>query len=156
MSTMSSAFILRSRQLGRRIGLGALPLLLAAMFASGCENLAIGRTCTTLADEQIGRTQAAFNDEALECPTRLCIKPAQAGTATDTAPFCTAECNSSSDCDDNEGRDPSGSARDKRCTSGFVCGVAWEVGPLACKKLCVCKDFVKGDEIPTPASCNES
>jgi hypothetical protein len=32
--------------------------------------------------------------------------------------------------------------RRPRCKSGFVCGVGFEVGPLCCKKICLCKDFI--------------
>jgi len=146
---------LRQGSLGTTIS--AVLLSATLLFAaSACENQAIGRTCKTLA---VGTTdtQAVFNNEALECPTRLCVKPAyQQGVAqTETAPFCTAECSKNSDCDDAETRDKSNAA-DKRCTKSFVCATPFEVGPLACKKMCVCGDFVdisKSSKIPVPASC---
>ena len=35
-------------------------------------------------------------------------------------------------------------------------GVAFEVGPLCCKKLCICKDFltIPPSGLQTPATCN--
>lgn len=125
---------------------------LVALASTGCENLAIGRTCTTLADDEVTDLESIFNDEALECPTRLCVKPArQAVTSTDTAPFCTAECNADKDCADHEKRDPK-NPRDKRCTKGFTCAIAFETQPFACQKMCLCKDFV-GDNPEVPLSC---
>jgi len=131
--------------------LGALTFVTTA-----CEDKAIGRQCDTQADA--GAMQAVFNGQALECPTRVCIKPAvqqnvDPNTVNTTA-YCTADCSSDSDCD-GETRDKS-SPNDKRCTKGFVCAVPFEVGPLCCKKLCVCKDFLPANGLPTPASCNKS
>jgi hypothetical protein len=67
-----------------------------------------------------------------------------------TAAVCSAECSKDSDCEgETRGEKPA----DLRCEKGFVCGVAFEVGPLCCKKLCVCRDFVSGG-LPKPASCS--
>jgi hypothetical protein len=127
-----------------------------AVLGTGCENKAIGRPCDVQSDA--GSMQAVFNGQALECPSRICIKPSreQGVTMTDTAPYCTAECSKDSDCD-GERRDTS-NGRDRRCTKGFVCGVGFEVGPLCCKKLCLCRDFVvdQAGGLQTPASCDKS
>lgn len=126
----------------------------ALSMLAGCEDKAIGRQCDAQADA--GVLQAAYNGQALECPTRICLKPARevgVSMGIDTAPYCTAECSKDSDC---EGEDRGKGDADKRCKSGFVCGVAFEVGPLCCKKLCLCKDFIGTSGIRTPASCMES
>ncbi len=120
----------------------SLPLALAA---AACENNAVGRPCDVRSDG--GSLQGSFNREALECPTRLCVKPAlQFGgrnVTPETAPHCSAECSSDSDCDGEKRVDPpSKNPRDHRCVNGFVCGITFEVGPLACKKICLCKDFL--------------
>jgi hypothetical protein len=130
--------------------LSSLVFVLAA-----CEDKAIGRKCDVQADA--GLSQAVFNGQALECPTRICVKPARdnaVATAVDTAPFCTAECSKDSDCD-GETRDSANSG-DKRCKGGFVCGVGFEVGPLCCKKICLCKDFIPKAGLTAAASCDKS
>lgn len=139
----------------------ALPSLSLGAFlllgVSGCEDQAIGRPCQTLVEAS--NSQAVFNDQALECPTRLCIKPAyQSGAAPEamTSAFCSTECSKDSDCDDGERRDK-GNPNDKRCTGGFSCSVPFEVGPLACQKMCVCRDFLPKDSkaaTAIPASCS--
>lgn len=127
-----------------------------ALLGTACEDKAIGRPCLTLADNS-SPSKAEFNPEALECPSRLCIKPAaEPGALQDamTAPFCTAECSSNSDCDDGETRDKD-NVNDKRCTGRFVCATPFETGPLKCQKMCVCSDFFKDPKAATavPASC---
>lgn len=144
------------RRLSHASALGGALLSLVLLTSSGCEDNAIGRSCDVTSDA--GAMQAVFNGQALECPTRLCVKPSRnMGVAkpVDTTAYCTAECSKDSDCE-GEGRDKSNS-RDKRCQTGFTCGVAFEVGPLCCKKICVCRDFIPAKEgIPTPASCDKS
>ena len=137
---------------------GRLPAALyATMFigfmafsSSGCEDQAIGRTCKTLADKHSPEV-SDWNDQALECPSRLCIEPSternskekaryDSATNDHTAAFCTAECSSNSDCEDSQTRDL-GNPKDRRCTSPFVCAVLFTTGPLKCQKMCVCGDF---------------
>lgn len=133
----------------------ALGLLFAALSLTACEDKAIGRRCDVQADA--GATQAVFNSQALECPSRICVKPSRdmaVAKVVNTAAYCTAECSKDSDCDDGELRDRK-DGTDRRCESGFVCGVAFEVGPLCCKKICLCKDFIPGNGVPTPSSCNK-
>ena len=134
----------------------AMFICVAGVSNSGCEDQAIGRTCETLADKPMPNS-AVFNDEALECPTRLCIQPAsELGSNIDqaTAPFCTAECSKNSDCEDGQRRDKN-NPNDKRCTKPFVCAVVFDTGPLRCRKMCVCGDFYKDPKAATtvPAVC---
>jgi len=61
--------------------------------------------------------------------------------------LCTAECESSDDCD----RVP-----ESPCKTGFTCGVAVTVGPFCCKKFCICKDYVvlpASGTLDVPAGC---
>jgi hypothetical protein len=96
--------------------------------------------------------QAALDSHAPECATGLCIKPASA-TPVSTGALCTAGCRSADDCQAGE------AGGDGKCTSGFVCAVPFEVGPLACKRLCVCNDFLRlptGATPPSPPSCGST
>ncbi len=127
--------------------------------ASGCEDKAIGRVCEVQADA--GSEQAVLNGQALECPTRLCLRPAPDSTvaqSVDTTALCTAECSKDSDCDGAETRS-AGNTRDKRCRTGFVCGIATATGSVACcKKLCLCKDFlvIPPSGLETPVVCDRN
>jgi hypothetical protein len=153
MMRKSCATTLTARQLLTVASLAGAVLSLVVL--SACEDKAIGRRCDVQADAS--PSQAVFNGQALECPTRICVKPAlEQGVPNTkmTAPYCTAECSKDSDCD-GETRDNSNS-NDKRCAGGFICAVPFQVGPLCCKKLCVCKDFVPKEGLPTPASCDKS
>jgi hypothetical protein len=126
---------------------------LAAVAAGGCEDKAIGRVCDVQAPDA-GSQLAVFNGQALECPSRICLRPSKepaVARLVDTAPLCTAECSKDSDCEDGETRDGQ-NPRDRRCKTKWVCGVAFEVGPLCCKKLCMCQDFLPGPP-QTPPSC---
>lgn len=108
--------------------------------SAACEDKAIGRPCDLAADA--GANTATVNNQALECPTRLCLQPAkEAPMQIDTAAFCTAECSDDDDCDSENKRDMN-NPLDKRCKGGFTCGIAQVVCPLACKKVCICRDFL--------------
>jgi hypothetical protein len=129
---------------------------LTAAGVSGCEDKAIGRVCELSADG--GENQAVVNPQALECPTRICLRPAvdrNTGAVPNTTSLCSAECSKDSDCDGAENRNSSNS-RDFRCKSGFVCGVASVTGTFCCKKLCMCKDFlvIPSSGLETPSVCN--
>jgi hypothetical protein len=145
----------KSRPTTRQSLSAVLGVLLAAVTLSACEDKSIGRRCDVQADA--GISQAVFNGQALECPTRICVKPARdngVAEPVDTAAYCTAECSKDSDCD-GETRDRKDGS-DRRCKNGFVCGVGFEVGPLCCKKICLCKDFLPRGGVAVPASCNKS
>jgi hypothetical protein len=135
-------------------------LVVVALLAgslSGCENQHIGRPC----DLQVGDTgtatngtaQATITGQVLQCPSRICILPA-AEVKTDTGPYCTAECTSNDDCSDGEKRNMS-NPDDKRCKTGYACGIASEVGAFCCKKMCICLDFVDapGGQLPDHPAC---
>ncbi len=114
---------------------------------------AIGRPCDlTVA---AGDSQAVVNTASGECPTGICLKPVLAPTGRTLDPpvggTCTAGCSSDSDCD-GELRDPN-SPQDTRCQSGFFCGVSFVRGPLCCKRLCMCKDFLEPSGLQTPIAC---
>jgi hypothetical protein len=144
--------------LHRAKSLSSCPIAVAllAMSFFGCENRHVGRPCDLgVADDggaSAGVAVATITGQVLACPTRICLLPG-AELSTDVQPYCTAECSSNDDCSDGEMR--GSGADDKRCTKGYVCGVASEVGEFCCKKLCICRDFVEapGGQIPEPASC---
>jgi hypothetical protein len=144
--------------------LGVLTVAVFALGNVGCEDKAIGRPCDLPTDG--GPSQAAYKTPAIECPSHVCIKPARAAGAAgagDTQALCTAPCSQDSDCG-GQTRDK-GSPSDKRCSSGFVCMVPFEQGPICCNRYCVCKDFLPADRViapsalcsgPTATSCNSS
>jgi hypothetical protein len=142
-------------RLGTSLGLWLVAAL--SLATAACEDKAIGRPCNVQYDG--GTQQAVYNGQALECPTRLCLKPARdqgVASVVDTVPYCTAECSKDSECDGETRNTDNG--RDKRCNKGFVCGVAFETGPLCCKKICLCKDFlnIASSGFKSPASCDKS
>jgi hypothetical protein len=135
---------------------GTFALAALALFGNtGCEDKAIGRPCDVLNDA--GTQQGVFNSEALECPSRICLKPVVQIGATMPTPatsaYCSASCSQDSDCDPNQGRDP-GNHLDTRCSKGFACGIAFVKGSICCQKLCLCKDFLNPTVgAPTPVAC---
>jgi hypothetical protein len=131
---------------------------LAGPFFLGCgwiglaEDQAIGRPCALQAST--GPSQGTYRSDAEECPSNLCLKPVvEPGAAgpMNTGPTCSGECSRDSDCR-GEVRDPTNPA-DYRCAKGFTCAIPFVKGPLCCKKLCVCKDFVGPQGLPTPIAC---
>jgi hypothetical protein len=115
---------------------------------------AVGRPCDTTTDA--GPAQGVANTAAGICPSQICLKPVvqQGASGTvDTEALCTAECSQDSDCD-GESRDQANDL-DKRCSRGFVCGIPFAVGPLCCKKLCVCKDFLGPSGLAAPTACTD-
>lgn len=137
------------------------PLLMSGLFSlagllasSGCSETHVGRPCS-LGTATVDATRATYNTPALECPSRICLQPANLGSG-DTGAVCTAECSSDDDCSDGEKR--GSGADDKRCKLGFSCRALF--GPLkttslACKPLCVCKDFLADPNEPAkkPDGC---
>lgn len=129
----------------------------------GCEDKHIGRLCDVgMGAGGASGTEGQFNNQALECPSRICILPPAAGTANpDTGALCSATCESDDDCSDAEVRpNMSTDPLDKRCRNGFRCRrllPGLSTNPLACKRLCVCRDFLPSDDdrgIGNPAGCN--
>lgn len=139
---------------------GALALAVVAMGNTGCEDKAIGRPCDVLINGAPDPSTAASNTQALECPTRICILPSEGGNNVPspgkpaTGALCSAECSQDSDCD-GQTRD-FGNANDTRCKTGFICGIPISLGPICCKKLCVCKDFVPSTGLGIPPACQGS
>jgi hypothetical protein len=151
----------------RTFFLGASLLVLAAFGSMACEDRAIGRPCDVLADAST--IQAVYNPSALECPSRICLKPdvQPGGTAVGdpthvppllpTAPYCSATCSKDSDCDGQKRNQSNGS--DARCMNGYTCGAVFSVGPFCCKKLCLCKDFYNLNQsggLETLPICNKT
>lgn len=133
--------------------LGAVLLGFSAFLNMACEDNGIGRPCDLMADA--GPTQAVYNAQALECPSRICLKPVLNSLKDrETGPYCSALCSKDSDCEGQkrDGNNPD----DKRCTSGYACGVAFVVGPLCCKKVCLCKDFLSEKGVTVPLTCDPS
>jgi hypothetical protein len=101
------------------------------------------------------RNQALWRGDDRVCKSHLCVRPAQdplLAKDVDTAALCTITCAQDSDCAGAAMRNPS-NAIDKRCRQGFVCGAAFETGPLRCENLCLCKDFLAPGGLRPPASC---
>ena len=133
----------------------------------GVGSLQIGRPCDVLADAST--IQAVYNPSALECPSRICLKPdvQPGGTAVGdptqnpplrpTGPYCSAMCSQDSDCDGQKRNLKD--VNDGRCMNGYTCGVVFSVGPFCCKKLCLCKDFYNLDQgggLETLPICNKT
>lgn len=108
----------------------------------------VGAPCDPLA--AAGPTQAVYNNQALECDSRICLKPLDNTGVADTRAFCSSPCTTDNDCGGvlRDSNDPN----DRRCASGFACATIFVAGPLCCKKLCLCKDFLAGPP-STPAGC---
>ena len=138
--------------------LGTFVLAAAALFGNtSCEDKAIGRPCDILSDASA--SQAVFNSQALECPSRICLKPAvdlsvppPTAARPATGAYCSASCSQDSDCD-GQLRDTT-NLNDHRCIGGFVCGIPFSKGPICCQKLCLCRDFLPTNgSVPTPTGC---
>jgi hypothetical protein len=139
----------------------AAPFLLAValvgLVSIGCEDKHIGRVCSLATADggaAMGQESATVNTQAVECPSRICLLPADSKTPTpNTTSLCTATCSSDDDCSDGETTSNSSSPQ---CKTGFTCMVATTVGDLCCERLCVCKDFVDTTVAgynATPTSC---
>jgi hypothetical protein len=140
----------------RRVSL--FVVLAGATFLSACEDKHIGRPCEIGVDMIADPKVATVNPAALECPSRICLLPAQDRTLDATNPtgaFCTDECSGDDDCADGETRGKR--ADDTRCKEGFVCRRVipkLESNPLSCKPVCVCRDFLPSNPPNlTPPSC---
>ena len=118
--------------------------------SSGAEAGGPGSPCDLT---NLGSAQAVYSNQALECTSRICLKSADEVGGVNTGAFCSSECSADSDCV-GQTRDPS-NPTDTRCAGGYACVVAFVVGPLACKKLCLCKDFLAGPP-STPVTCSST
>ena len=137
--------------------LGTFVLAAVALFGNtGCEDKAIGRRCDVLTDASAA--QGVYNSEALECPSRICLKPVVQVGATMPDPatqaYCSASCSQDSDCE-GQMRDQNNKL-DYRCSAGFSCGIAFVKGKICCQKLCLCKDFLGPNGAAVPIACQGS
>jgi hypothetical protein len=99
----------------------------------------LGATCQVGADYT--SNLAVYNSTTSECASDLCLKPmGEGGMSVDTSPYCSATCSTDSDCKGVK-RDPK-NPNDKTCQTGYSCGQPFVTGPLCCKKLCICNDFL--------------
>ena len=133
------------------------PFVVAAMLLfSACEDKHIGRLCDIGVEMIDDPKVITVNPQALECPSRICVLPAQEKNTT-TAAFCTDACGNDDDCADGE-RGPANSQTDNRCELGFVCRTIipkLASNPLSCRPVCVCRDFLMTDDPNSkPPSCN--
>ena len=121
--------------------------------AAACEDKAVGRPCDITVDASAA--QGAYNTNATDCPSRLCVKPAvQPGVAItlETGAYCTTTCSSDTDCN-GQTRDPNNPI-DTRCRKGFTCAPVFNEGALCCKNLCLCRDFFSASVGPAiPDQC---
>ncbi len=127
---------------------------LAGIVTSGCEDKHIGRKCdlaiSGAGGTMEGAVSATINSQAVECPTRLCLRPAEANGPVPTESLCSSECGSDDDCADGQ----TGVNGTGLCQTGFKCAIPTTVGPFCCKRMCVCKDFlVAGTPFTVPPVC---
>jgi hypothetical protein len=128
--------------------------LLAIAALPACEDQHVGRMCFIQRSTGEG-TNVVVNPQALECPSRLCLHypKDQNASAESSLDLCTAECSSDADCE-GETSNSAGA-----CKTGFKCAWPVQVGPLCCKRLCICKDLLNlpdGGTINTPSVCEPS
>ncbi len=124
---------------------------------AGCEDKHIGRPCEVNADAGSisGGHVAIISSPALQCPSRICLLPADqnVAAANQVGAFCTATCSTDDDCSDGE----TGTRGDStgRCTTGFFCGVPTTTGPFCCQRYCICRDFQAepAGGVQTPEAC---
>ena len=111
----------------------------------------LGETCDL--GFQVGPSQAAFDAAATDCQSKICLKPVDQVGGVDTSALCTQSCGTDADCAGllRNPADPS----DKRCVSGYTCGIPFVKGTLCCRHLCICKDFT-GGPVPVPIACQGS
>lgn len=158
MTSLSSSF----RPPRLHSSLSFSPLLMVAICVSsavGCADKHIGRPCATGSSVE----GAQVNDQALECPSRICLLPSLGSGVSPYSPptgaSCTDYCSGDDDCSDSEGRNDT--TNPNGCKLGFVCRIPFEklenVRSLACKRVCVCKDFLTSEERtkapPKPPNC---
>lgn len=119
-----------------------------------CGGEPVGRLCD-LGGTAPQPSEVVVASPSLDCITRTCLRyppnkelPPGSNAPSGTNGLCTAECSSDDDCV----RVP-----ESPCITGFTCGVAVQVGPYCCKKICICKDYVQipeSGELATPAACD--
>ncbi|HEY3356320.1 MAG TPA: hypothetical protein VGQ83_23915 [Polyangia bacterium] len=135
--------------------LSSLVLTLCGLFfivaLPACEDQHVGRMCFIQRSTGEG-TNVVVNPQALECPSRLCLHyPKDPGATAEAAlDLCTTECASDDECSGETTNAPGS------CKTGFKCAWPVQVGPLCCKRMCVCRDLLNvpdGGTIATPSVC---
>jgi hypothetical protein len=131
-----------------------LGLVLVLGGATACTSNPVGRICD-LGTEAPAPSEVVVASPSLDCVSRTCLReplgrelPPGSSYPEGNNGLCTAECESSDDCD----RVP-----ESPCKLGFTCGVAVTVGPFCCKKFCICKDYIQIPDngvLATPKACN--
>lgn len=132
----------------------SLSCLVAGLVASACGGEPVGRICDLGQEVEEGTNIVA--SPSLDCTTRTCLKvrqerlelPPGSRYPTGNKGLCTAECESSDDCE----RVP-----ESPCQLGFTCGIATTAGAFCCEKVCICKDYIvlpESGELETPVECN--
>jgi hypothetical protein len=144
----------------RHVVLGVHRLLLSVslwatlVISPACTDNPVGRKCD-LGEQKPQPNEVVVASQSLDCVSRTCLRyPPTRELPPGSAPLeanlglCTAECNSSSDCD----RVP-----ESPCVLGFTCGIAVSAGPYCCRKFCICKDYVvlpATGELDAPGGCD--
>jgi hypothetical protein len=125
-----------------------------SMAVLGCDSTSrgVGQVCDlTVADAGTYTYPATVNWNSSTCPSGVCLRPAGNPDHKRPGATCTAECESDADCA-GESANPD-DPLDTRCHGGFACAVPFAVGPLCCKHLCVCRDFLGSDGAQVPIAC---
>jgi hypothetical protein len=131
--------------------LGAFVLAAVAIGNTGCEDKGIGKTCDVLpvsqgdAGVQLADNQAVFNSQALECPSRICIKPAVDPSKKlpdePTGALCSASCNQDSDCQTDWKRQQCSGSCTAKCGNDASC-----LSECRQKYNCTSGDWQRGDQ----------
>jgi hypothetical protein len=150
----------RSRR-ARQAGVGTAAALLTVSLV-GCDAVdlktvephGLGNPCVVSGAALQSRTALIVGPDDVNCSSHVCLRP-ELEMTTDTDPLCTQGCETDLDCQDGQRRNLQDST-DRRCTSGFSCEVPvpnLESVPLACQKVCVCRDFLVHPMNAKPPSC---
>src|SRR5258706_8535112 len=117
---------------GPMIRLGYAVILGLLVGLAACTSNPVGRICD-LGSLAPAPSEVVVASPSLDCVSRTCLRvplgkelPMGSSYPEGTNGLCTAECDTSGDCD----RVP-----ESPCKTGFTCGVAVTVGPLCCKKF---------------------
>jgi hypothetical protein len=128
-------------------------MMLGLFLAPGCEDQHVGRLCFIQRDVAEG-ANVVVNPQALECPSRMCMYYKDLSVSgVEPKSLCTAECSSDSDCDGE-----TSNSDESKCKTGFKCAWPVEVGPFACRRLCVCADLMAvpdGGAVHMPSMCTQ-
>jgi hypothetical protein len=133
-----------------------LCIVLGLVVFGACAGEPVGRVCD-LGTQTPAVSEVVVASPSLDCVTRTCLRVPKGKELPPGSSFpegnnglCTAECDSSSDCE----RVP-----ESPCVTGFACGVAVTVGPFCCRKFCMCKDYIvipDNGVLDNPKACDAS